>query len=86
MLADIVKRKAIPLWIREALEKREKQKQKEMAKQEEDKDTEELKENPKPSGKSIVIKMKTDKVRRKILQKTTFVKLYNRIYIVRRAV
>ena len=31
-----MKRKAIPQWIREALEKREKQKQKELAKQQED--------------------------------------------------
>ena len=31
-----MKRKAIPQWIREALEKREKQKQRELAKQQED--------------------------------------------------
>ena len=33
---ETVKRKAIPQWIREALEKREKQKQKELAKQQEE--------------------------------------------------
>ena len=32
---DTVKRRALPLWIREALEKREKEKQKEIAKQQE---------------------------------------------------
>lgn len=35
-ILDPVKRKAIPLWIREALEKREKQKQREFAKQQEE--------------------------------------------------
>ncbi len=33
---ETVKRKAIPQWIREALEKREKEKQKELAKQQEE--------------------------------------------------
>ena len=59
-----MKRKANPLWIREALEKREKQKQKEMAKQEEASNIEGMKqeENAKDTKKNIVIKMKSDKV------------------------
>ena len=53
-----MKRKAIPLWIREALEKREKQKQREFAKQQEEESNvseiqESKSENVKDNGDDI---------------------------------
>ena len=57
-ILDPVKRKAIPLWIREALEKREKQKQREFAKQQEEESNvseiqESKSENVKDNGDDI---------------------------------
>ena len=63
-----MKRKAIPQWIREALEKREKQKQKELAKQQEETST------PDEEQKDIKVDVK-EEIKEEVEEKKPFFKI-----------
>ena len=65
---ETVKRKAIPQWIREALEKREKQKQKELAKQQEETST------PDEEQKDIKVVVK-EEIKEEVEEKKPFFKI-----------
>ena len=66
---DTVKRKAIPQWIREALEKREKDKQKEFAKQHEEENAPEVEQD------DVKVDEIKDEVKEEVEEKKPFFKI-----------